>query len=124
MISRNSIVTIVTSLALIYGAQAMAEEETTAAERGAEVFDDCSICHGDEAEGGEDFGAPKLAGQLDWYLIRQLQNFRAGARGNAEGDDFGPVMQPMAVDLEDQDIEDVVAYIMTLDQNYDPDADE
>lgn len=122
--SRNSIVTIVTSLALIYGAQAMAEEETTAVERGAEVFDDCSICHGDEAEGGEDFGAPKLAGQLDWYLVRQLQNFRAGARGNAEGDDFGPVMQPMAVDLEDQDIEDVVAYIMTLDQNYDPDADE
>jgi len=109
------------TLALVYGGPALAGD--AAVERGAEVFDDCSICHGDYAEGGEDYGAPKLAGQLDWYLIRQLKNFRAEFRGIAEGDEFGPVMQPMATDLEDQDIDDVVAYIMTLDANYDPDAD-
>lgn len=119
-------IVVATACSLFPASQLMAHDEMSAeaaVERGAEVFDDCSICHGDEAEGGEDFGAPKLAGQLGWYLVRQLQNFRAGSRGTNEGDDFGPVMQPMAIDLQDQEIEDVVAYIMTLDQNYDPDAD-
>lgn len=115
MINKKMVV-LTTALALIYGAQTMAEDGASA-ERGENVFDDCSICHGDEAEGGEDYGAPKLAGQLDWYLVRQLQNFRAGSRGTHEGDEYGPVMQPMAADLEDQDIIDVVAYIMTLEQD-------
>ncbi len=108
-------------LALTYGGQVVADD--AALTRGEEVYDDCSICHGDDAEGGEDYGAPKLAGQLDWYLIRQLQNFRDEARGTNEGDEYGPVMQPMATDLDDQAIDDVVAYIMTLDASIVPDED-
>jgi len=109
------------TLALIYGGQVTADDD--AASRGEAVFDDCAICHGDDAQGGEDFGAPKLAGQLDWYLIRQLKNFRGEIRGTQEGDEFGPVMQPMAADLDDQAIEDVVAYIMTLDATVVADED-
>ena len=122
---KNKTMIMVAPLFLIMGNHAMAEEEAAAAsvERGAEVFDNCSVCHGDYAEVGEDYGAPKLAGQLDWYLMRQLRNFRAEFRGTKEGDEFGPVMQPMAADLSDQEIEDVVAYIETLDSNYEPDAE-
>ena len=109
------------TIALSCGGQVMADDD--AVSRGEEVYDDCSICHGDDAEGGEDYGAPKLAGQLDWYLIRQLKNFRGEIRGTHEDDEFGPVMQPMATDLDDQAIEDVVAYIMTLDASIEPDED-
>jgi cytochrome c553 len=88
-------------------------------ENGAEVFEGvCTMCHGEQAQGGEDFEAPKLAGQHDWYLIAQLENFRAGIRGTHEGDDNGQVMRPMALALKEGDVEDVVAYIMTLDPNF------
>ena len=88
-------------------------------EQGAEVFESvCTMCHGEQAQGGEDFEAPKLAGQYDWYLILQLENFRSGIRGTHEGDDNGQVMRPMALALKQGDVEDVVAYIMTLDPNF------
>lgn len=85
--------------------------------RGAELFTVCEVCHGESGEGNEDFGSPKLAGQHDWYLVTQLTNFRDGLRGAQEDDENGQVMAPQAASLDDQDIEDVVAYIMTLDAN-------
>jgi cytochrome c oxidase subunit 2 len=88
-------------------------------ENGAEVFEGvCTMCCGEQAQGGEDFEAPKLAGQHDWYLIAQLENFRSGIRGTHVGDDNGHVMRPMALALKEGDVEDVVAYIMTLDPNF------
>ena len=76
------------------------------------------MCHGEQAQGGEDFEAPKLAGQHDWYLMLQLQNFRAGIRDTHEDDENGHVMRPMALVLTDENIDDVVTYIMTLDPNF------
>ncbi len=88
-------------------------------DKGAEVFESvCTMCHGEQAQGGEDFEAPKLSGQHDWYLILQLENFRSGVRGTHEGDDNGQVMRPMALALKEGDVEDVVAYIMSLDPNF------
>lgn len=83
--------------------------------KGAEVYETCAICHGPNAGGGEDFEAPKLAGQYDWYLKTQLRNFRAGIRGTHDDDDNGQIMRPMAEELSDEDIDNVVAYILTLD---------
>jgi cytochrome c553 len=58
---------------------------------------------------------PRLAGQSDWYLVRQLQNYRKGLRGYDPRDIFGNQMKPMAMTLaSDQAINDVVAYINTL----------
>ncbi len=82
---------------------------------GAELFTVCEVCHGERAQGNEDFGSPRLAGQHDWYLTTQLVHFRDGLRGTHEDDDNGQVMAPMAADLDYGDIADVVAYIMTLD---------
>ena len=52
----------------------------------------------------------------DWYLFRQIENFRAGVRGAQPGDQGGALMRPMMLQLTDEKmIKDVVAYIMTLE---------
>ena len=76
--------------------------------RGEEIFETCAICHGPNAGGGEDFEAPKLADQYDWYLVTQLRNFRECARGTHDDYVNGQIMQPMAEDLTDADIANVV----------------
>jgi cytochrome c oxidase subunit 2 len=56
-----------------------------------------------------------LSGQGDWYLKRQLKNFKNGARGAHDKDVFGKMMAPMAATLVDAAaIDNVVAYIKTL----------
>jgi cytochrome c553 len=101
---------------LIFASEVPADSNTI---KGAEIFDAvCVMCHGEQAQGGEDFEAPKLAGQYDWYLELQLKNFRKGIRGTHEDDENGHVMRPMALGLSDDDITNVVSYIMTLDAIY------
>ena len=38
------------------------------------------MCHGDQGEGLEKYGAPRIGGQEDWYIVTSLNNFRAGLR--------------------------------------------
>jgi cytochrome c oxidase subunit 2 len=82
---------------------------------GAPLYAVCAACHGAQAEGNPAVNAPKLSGQGDWYLKRQLQQFKSGARGAHEKDTFGKMMAPMAATLaDDAAINNVVAYIRTL----------
>jgi len=84
-------------------------------ERGRKHYAVCQTCHGVKAEGSPAQNAPRLAGQYDWYLIRQIKNFRAGVRGAHADDTFGAQMAPMAKTLpSEQAVLDVVAYIATL----------
>jgi len=84
-------------------------------ERGRALFTGCTTCHGPEGQGMKEMNAPKLAGREGWYIARQIENFRSGARGKAPGDMFGAQMAPMALTLADaQAIEDVAAYIESL----------
>ena len=88
------------------------------ASAGAASFAVCEACHGAQAQGNPALHAPKLSGQSDWYLSRQLRNFRSGARGAHEKDTFGQMMAPMAATLpDDAAINNVVAYIRTLPDN-------
>jgi len=100
-----------TLLVSVLAARVSASEEVAAGEA---VFQNCMACHGEQALGDEDNEAPRLAGQHTWYLVTQLENFRAGRRGSHEEDDNGQMMQAMAATLSDEDIENVVAYIATL----------
>jgi len=85
---------------------------------GKPLFAVCAACHGLLAEGNPALNAPKLSGQGDWYLKRQLKNFKDGARGTHEKDVFGKMMAPMAATLgDDAAIDNVVAYIRTLPDN-------
>ncbi|MET1254905.1 c-type cytochrome [Aliikangiella maris] len=62
----------------------------------------CAGCHA--ADGNSPLPAnPKLAGQNEKYLIKQLHDFKSGERPSA-------TMQPMAQTLSDEDIQDVAAF--------------
>ncbi|MCW8193438.1 c-type cytochrome [Proteobacteria bacterium 005FR1] len=75
----------------------------------------CGICHAPGGHGVWSVNAPVLVGMSDWYLVRQLENYRAGIRGNHLGDEFGFQMRSMVSALKEADaINDVVAYINTL----------
>lgn len=85
------------------------------AEAGKPLFAVCSACHGSQAEGNPALHAPKLSGQGDWYLKRQLDYFKNGARGAHDKDVYGKQMAPMAATLaDDAAVANVIAYIGTL----------
>jgi len=82
---------------------------------GKPLYAVCAACHGQQAEGNPALHAPKLSGQGDWYLQRQLKNYKKGARGTHDKDAFGKMMAPMAATLaDDAAIANVSAYIKTL----------
>lgn len=75
----------------------------------------CGACHGNGAVGIEALHSPRLVGVQDWYLERQIQNFREGIRGTEPGDTYGAQMQQIAVAIpDDKTVNDVVAYINSL----------
>jgi len=83
--------------------------------RGGEIFTTCKSCHGPEAKGIWSMDAPRLSGTNDWYLMRQLTNYKQGIRGSHPSDLYGKQMNLITVMLRsDQAVKDVVAYINTL----------
>lgn len=87
------------------------------AEAGKKVYGVCVACHGSNAEGNKALNAPGLTGQHDWYLVRQIKNYKDGIRGTHPKDIFGQQMRPMAMTLgTDTQINDVVAYIQSLNK--------
>lgn len=64
----------------------------------------CTACHGALGAAPSSNLYPSLFGQNEAYLTKQLKAFRTGDRKD-------PVMNPMAKDLTDQDIENIVAYL-------------
>jgi len=75
----------------------------------------CAVCHGADGSGVEALGGPALTVVNDWYLVRQLENFRAGIRGSHPDDAQGAQMRAAAQVLpDDEAIRDVVAYINSL----------
>jgi cytochrome c oxidase subunit 2 len=82
---------------------------------GKPLYAVCAACHGSQAEGNAALHAPKLTGQGDWYLKRQLKYYKHGTRGTHDKDVFGKMMAPMAATLpDDAAIDNVTAYIKTL----------
>jgi cytochrome c553 len=74
--------------------------EKSAAEKTVQTV--CAACHG--ADGNSVISLnPKLAGQHPEYLLKQLNNFKAGTRAN-------PVMMPMTANLTVEEMKDLAAY--------------
>lgn len=68
----------------------------------------CQECHGADGMGnGEDGKFARLAGQYPAYIVKQLQDFRSGARKH-------DTMMIMAKSLEEADIADIAAYYGSL----------
>lgn len=76
--------------------------------KGAELYKQCILCHGDKGEGNPAQKAPRISGQYDWYVLKQLQDIKGGTiRKNA-------VMVPFLSKLTEQDLKDLSAYISKL----------
>jgi len=65
----------------------------------------CISCHGPRAQGNDSI--PRLAGQYQAYLARQLEAFAAWARQNV-------IMHANAMNLNPEQISQVTAYLATL----------
>ncbi|MDH3864826.1 MAG: c-type cytochrome, partial [Gammaproteobacteria bacterium] len=84
-------------------------------ESGERLYRVCAYCHGADGMGIQALNAPRMAGMTDWYMARQLKNFRDGVRGSHLQDYYGMQMGFMGRILaDDQAINDLVAYINTL----------
>jgi cytochrome c oxidase subunit II len=83
--------------------------------RGRILYVNCAPCHGAFALGNPELGAPRLAGASDWYLARQIEDFRNALRGASPGDEAGVTMRVSAQALPDEKaIMDVVAYVSAI----------
>ena len=82
--------------------------------KGKELYITCSKCHGKQAEGRWALNAPKIAGMSDWYLKTQLINFKNGIRGAHPEDITGRQMESMVLSINDETMNDILAYINTL----------
>lgn len=63
----------------------------------------CAACHGVDGNSGVNPMWPKLAGQHENYIIKQVNDFKANKRTEA-------MMAPMVAPLSDEDIADLAAY--------------
>ena len=88
------------------------------AQVGAAQYGVCAACHGQQGEGLQALNAPKLAGQSEWYLRKQILNYQNGARGAHEDDVYGKQMVPMAATLASEEaLANVIAHIQTMPDN-------
>ena len=86
-------------LSMVTATSAMAAGDVSAGKGKAAV---CAACHGADGNSPSNM-FPKLAGQGEAYLVKQLQEFKSGDRNNA-------VMAPMVAALTEQDMADLAAY--------------
>lgn len=75
------------------------------AEAGAGKAGVCAACHGADGNSA-DKQYPKIAGQNEAYIARQLSLFKSGTRAN-------PIMMGFASTLSPQDMHDIGAYFST-----------
>ena len=105
-----TIASVTVGLAL-FAAESIAQD----VDHGADEYKLCASCHGFRGEGNQLVNAPALASQEDWYLDRQIRNFRDGVRGASVDDKHGHTMALMSQGLEsDEQIADIVAYVGKL----------
>ncbi len=78
------------------------------AARGKTLYKTCVQCHGDDGMGDPAQQAPRIAGQLDWYIVTSIEMFKEGSERK------NPKMLPFIKNLSDQDIADLAAYVSQM----------
>lgn len=85
------------------------------ADRGAQLYETCSPCHGATGEGNLELRAPAIAGMPKWYVAAQLTKFKTNMRGAHPDDMEGHRMRPMARSLLlENDFDLVSEYVAKL----------
>ena len=75
----------------------------------------CSPCHAQNGNGHQTEFSPKISGQEDWYLTRQLMNFRNDVRGDHDGERWSRQMAFHIKDFSPSQLQMFVDYIGTLE---------
>ena len=73
----------------------------------------CATCHGAEAKGANAF--PRLAGQLNDYVAKKLLNWSKERGQDPAKPDSSAIMQPIAHNLTDAQVQAVAAYVSYLE---------
>ena len=105
---------ILLSLCLFAASASQAEDKVVPkadAAKGQQIASQtCAACH--NADGNSSIPAnPKLAGQIQEYLYKQLRNFKPTANKPAER--ANPIMGGMVANLSDEDMRNLAAYYAT-----------
>ena len=77
----------------------------------------CAACHGADGNSATPMW-PKLAGQNEAYLLKQLKEFKKGMETQGAQGRFEPSMAPMAAPLSDTDMADLAAYFASQEVHY------
>lgn len=85
-----------------------------ASDRGRQGYQACAACHGEDGMGNRDIGAPRVAGQGDWYILRSLKAFHSGARGYDEADAAGKQMSIALEAVDPSEFEAIASYAAAL----------
>jgi cytochrome c553 len=73
----------------------------------------CASCHGPDAKGADAF--PRLAGQLNDYILRKLTNWDKERGQDKANPDTSAIMQPIAHQLTEAQVKAVAAYVSDLE---------
>ena len=84
-----------------------ASSEAADAKAGRQKITVCQACHGLDGV-SKNPEAPNLAGQLEGYIVKALNDYKSGARKNE-------TMNIVAKDLSDQDMADIAAYYSSIE---------
>ena len=71
----------------------------------------CTGCHGPDGMGNPPAKYPRISGQKAQYLVLQLQDYRAGKRGNYH---LGKIMQGVSARLTDDEIKALASFLSGL----------
>ncbi|MFZ5843252.1 MAG: c-type cytochrome [Pseudomonadota bacterium] len=77
----------------------------------------CAACHGADGNSATPMW-PKLAGQNEAYLLKQLKEFKKGMETQGAQGRFEPSMSPMAAPLSETDMADLAAYFASQKVQY------
>ena len=80
----------------------------------------CQSCHGDMLQGNESLKAPLISGLSQWYLYRQMKNYRDGIRGTHPQDIFGQSMRLSIMYLPDDELQALAEHISTVSVDKQP----
>lgn len=73
----------------------------------------CAGCHGGDGRSGALPEYPKIAGQNEKYLVNALKAYKSGRRTGT----YAALMAATANNLSDSDIENLAAYLASLDDS-------
>ncbi|MBS1132673.1 MAG: di-heme cytochrome c, class [Proteobacteria bacterium] len=93
----------VVAAAALFAVAAQAVEDQALMQRGEEqVMGKCFLCHGATGDSSSPL-YPKLAGQNEAYLLKQLRNFKSGERESSD-------MRKIVADMDDNDMRAAAHY--------------